>query len=287
VYIKLNKVEKILLLIIGKNSNLTHSILKKYDNTVSISSNEILTNVDILKRYKETNVVILFNNFQSAKYLNRVDNIEDYVNRSLTVTAKVLDYLKSFTNIQKIIYTSSSSVYGDNECCSEDDIPHPINLQASLKLSNEFFIKQYCKEYKVDYTILRVFNMYGGDDNFSVISKIINAVVNNIQLTLVNNGSGIRDFVHIDDVVEVILKLLYMKNIPILNIGTGRKMSVKDIVSYLQKHGFNVATQNVCNDNEIKISIANSQRVEQIIEKDFIKVEEYILNEVRKEDKPV
>lgn len=286
-YIKLNKVEKILLLIIGKNSNLTHSILKKYDNTVSISSNEILTNVDILKRYKENKVVILFNNFQSAKYLNRVDNIEDYVNRSLTVTAKVLDYLKSFTNIQKIIYASSSSVYGDNECCSEDDIPHPINLQASLKLSNEFFIKQYCIEYKVEYIILRVFNMYGGDDNFSVISKIINAVANNTQLTLVNNGSGIRDFVHIDDVVEVILKLLYMKNIPILNIGTGRKMSIKDIVDYLQKNGFKVATQNIFNDNEIKISIANSQRVEKIIEKDFIKVEEYILNELRKKDKQV
>lgn len=266
---------------------MTHSILKKYDNTVSISSNEILINIDILDKYKDDKVIVLFNNFQSAKYLNRVDNIEDYVNRSLTVTAKVLDYLKSFTNIQKIIYTSSSSVYGDNECCSEDDIPHPINLQASLKLSNEFFIKQYCKEYKVDYTILRIFNMYGGDDSFSVVSKIINAATNKTQLTLVNDGSGIRDFVHIDDVVEVILKLLYMKNIPILNIGTGRKMSVKDIVDYLQKNGFKVATQNIFNDNEIKISIANSQRVEQIIEKDFIKVEEYILNELSKKDKQI
>lgn len=252
----------------------------RYLNSISLSTDEVLNDIDCLNKFKNENLIILFNNFQSANQLSNMENMESFVNRSLTTTVKVLDYIKHFTRIKKIIYTSSSSVYGDNECCSEDDIPHPINLQASLKLSNEFFIKQYCNRGNIDYTILRVFNMYGGGDNFSVISKIINAIKKNTQLSLVNNGSGIRDFVHIDDVAEVILKLLYKKAIPILNIGTGRKMSVKDILSYLHKNGFNVVIQNICNENEIKISVANTQRVQQIIEKDFIKVEEYILEKV-------
>ncbi len=197
-----------MLLIIGKRSNLTSHIENSYLNSVSFSTDEIINNIDCLNKFRNENIVILFNNFQAANKLSDTENIEKFVNRSITSTVKVLDYIKNFKNIEKLIYTSSSSVYGDNKHCSEDDIPHPISLQASLKLSNEFFIKQYCNKHSIDYTILRVFNMYGGDDSFSVISKIINAVVNNTQLTLVNNGSGVRDFVHIDDVVEVILKWL-------------------------------------------------------------------------------
>lgn len=231
-----------------------------------------------MNQYKDDKVVILFNNFQTAKYLNCIDNMEEYVNRSITVTAKVLDFLKNFINIQKIMYTSSSSVYGNNEYCSEDDIPHPINLQASLKLSNEFFIKQYCKKHEIDYTILRVFNMYAGDDNFSVISKIIRAISEKTELTLINDGLGIRDFIHIDDVVQIIFKLLTIKKVPILNLGTGHKKSIKDILNYLKTYNIQVSTRNINNDNEIKISIANPQKVMKVMNKEFIKVEEYILD---------
>lgn len=231
-----------------------------------------------MNQYKDDKVVILFNNFQTAKYLNCIDNMEEYVNRSITVTAKVLDFLKNFINIQKIMYTSSSSVYGNNEYCSEDDIPHPVNLQASLKLANEFFIKQYCKKHEIDYTILRVFNMYAGDDNFSVISKIIGAINEKTELTLINDGLGIRDFIHIDDVVQIIFKLLTIKKVPILNLGTGCKKSIKDILNYLETHNIQVSTRNINNDNEIKISIANPKKVMKVMNKEFIKVEEYILD---------
>lgn len=282
VTIKINRTENILLLIIGKNSNLTRLIEKNYRNTISFSSQEILTNVNILNQYKDDKIVILFNNFQTAKYLNCIDNIEEYVNRSITVTAKVLDFLKNFTNIQKIIYTSSSSVYGDNECCSEDDIPHPISLQASLKLSNEFFIKQYCKNKSIDYTIIRIFNMYGENDNFSIVSKIINAIKNNETLSLINNGSGIRDFIHISDVVSIIIKLLTIESVPILNIGTGNKKSVRDVIDYLSSKNINVCIKNIKNDNEIKISIANINKLRNIFKNDFINVEEHILKELQK-----
>lgn len=258
--------------------------MKNYQNVVSFSSKKLLANIDILNEYKENKVIVLFNNFQSAKYLNSVDNIEDYVNRSLTITAKVLDYLKNFTNIQKIIYTSSSSVYGDNECCSEDDIPHPISLQASLKLSNEFFIKQYCKNKSIDYTIIRIFNMYGENDNFSIVSKIINAIKNNETLSLINNGSGIRDFIHISDVVSIVIKLSTIESVPILNIGTGNKKSVRDIIDYLSSKNINVCMKNIKNDNEIKISIANINKLRNIFKNDFINVEEYILKELQKEE---
>lgn len=272
------------MLIIGKKSNLTYKIEKRVPNTLSFSTDEILIDVSCLEKFKNENLILLFNNFQAANQLSNMDNMESFVNRSLTATVKVLDYLKNFTNIQKIIYTSSSSVYGDNECCSEDDIPHPISLQASLKLSNEFFIKQYCKNKSIDYTIIRIFNMYGESDNFSIVSKILNAIKNNETLSLINNGSGIRDFIHINDVVSIIIKLLTIGGVPILNIGTGNKKSVKDIIDYLSSKNINVCIKNIKNDNEIKISIANINKLRNIFKNDFINVEEYILKELQKEE---
>lgn len=280
--IKKDNQENILLIIIGKKSNLSQQLNKQYQNTILISSQDVIYNIKILEEFRDKKTIFLFNNFQTAKLLNNIDNIEEYVNRSILVTAKVLDYIKSFTLIEKIIYTSSSSVYGDNKFCSEQHVPHPINLQASIKLSNEFFIKQFCKEQSIDYTILRIFNMYGGDDNFSVVSKIINAAISKNTLTLINNGQGIRDFIHIDDVVYIILRILLLKNINILNIGTGEKKSIKNILDYLKQNNIPIATQNLINSSEIKVSIANPENLLKLIDKKFIQVEEYILNEIRK-----
>ncbi|MEV9528519.1 NAD(P)-dependent oxidoreductase [Aliarcobacter butzleri] len=270
-----------MLLIIGKRSNLTSHIENSYLNSVSFSTDEIINNIDCLNKFRNENIVILFNNFQAANKLSDTENIEKFVNRSITSTAKVLDYIKNFKNIEKLIYTSSSSVYGDNKHCCEDDIPHPISLQASLKLSNEFFIKQYCNKHSIDYTILRVFNMYGGNDNFSIISKIIKSIKEKEILNLVNNGSGIRDFIHIDNVVEIILNILNIKSLPIINIGTGNKKSVKEIVDFLFSKNIEVNIKNIVNSNEIKVSIANIDKLKRIYKNDFIKVEEYILKELK------
>ncbi len=69
--------------------------------------------------------------------------------------------------------------------------------------------------------------MYGADDNFSIISKIIKAYKNNEELNIVNNGNAIRDFIHIEDVVDIYSKILDKKDIKILNIGSGNGSSIK------------------------------------------------------------
>lgn len=97
----------------------------------------------------------------------------------------------------------------------------------------------------------------GGNDKFSVISKIIDAYKNKTVLNIVNDGEGIRDFIHIDDVVYIILKLLKIKYIPIINLGTGDKKSIKSILKKLKEKSIDIKINNVINDNEIKISLSN------------------------------
>ena len=268
--------------IIGKGSNLSSFLSKKIINSKLISSREILTNIEELNVLKDNLPInIIFNNFQPATKLNEFFNLENYVVNSILTTSKVLDFLKNNQiKVNKIIYTSSSSVYGNNILCNENDELKPMNLHASLKVANEKLVEKFCIENSIDYTIARIFNMYGGDDNFSIISKIIKAYKNNEELNIVNNGNAIRDFIHIEDVVDIYSKILDKKDIKILNIGSGNGSSIKNILDFLNNHNIKIKTKNIQRE-ELKISTADISKLKALLKKDtFFGVEDYLKKEL-------
>jgi len=266
-------------IIIGKNSNLSECIYKSISNCILISSREIINSINILKDFKDKKINIIFNNFQPATQLNNLEYSSDYIINAILVTSMVLDYFRD-SNISKIIYTSSSSVYGSNILCKETDELKPMNLHASLKVANEKLIEKYCLDNTIDYTIARIFNMYGGNDSFSVVSKIINAYKNNQDITIVNNGNAIRDFIHIDDVVSIYVKLLEINDTHILNIGTGSGSSIKGILDFLSNNGIKIQTNNIFRD-ELKTSTSDARLLFEITGKnDFIKIEKYLNGEL-------
>ena len=269
-------------IIIGKNSNLTNKLSNKLLDCNILSSREILSSSKILNELKEQlDINIIFNNFQTAINLNKFDNLESYISNSIISTSRILDFFnKNHIKINKIIYTSSSSVYGNNILCNEKDELKPMNLHASLKVANEKLIEKFCLDNNIDYTIARIFNMYGGDDNFSIISKIIQAYKDNNELTIVNNGNSIRDFIHIEDVVDIYLKILELKNVNILNIGTGEGNSVKNILDYLKNNNINLKLKNI-NRSELKISTADTQYLNSLFcEIKFRQINDYLKKEL-------
>ena len=268
--------------IIGKGSNLSSFLSKKIINSKLISSREILINIEELNVLKDNLPInIIFNNFQPATKLNEFFNLENYVVNSILTTSKVLDFIKNNQIVvNKIIYTSSSSVYGNNILCNENDELKPMNLHASLKVANEKLVEKFCIENSIDYTIARIFNMYGADDNFSIISKIIKAYKNNEELNIVNNGNAIRDFIHIEDVVDIYSKILDKKDIKILNIGSGNGSSIKNILDFLNNHNIKIKTKNIQRE-ELKISTADISKLKELLKKDtFFEVEDYLKKEL-------
>ena len=69
---------------------MTSHIENSYLNSVSFSTDEIINNIDCLNKFRNENIVILFNNFQAANKLSDTENIEKFVNRSITSNSYIM-----------------------------------------------------------------------------------------------------------------------------------------------------------------------------------------------------
>ena len=277
--------DKTITVIIGKRSNLSFTLSKRLHTTDLLSSESLLESLFQLDKYNGKKINVVFNNFQPSTQLKSFINPPLYVDMSISLTIKILTYfINNGAKINKIIYTSSSSVYGNSSTTDEDSQPCPVSIPSSLKRLNEQFLEKICSQHNLNLTVARIFNMYGGNDEFSIIRKIYDCYLNKTVLTIFNNGKSIRDFIHIDNVVDVYEKLLLDSsiNIQILNIGSGKGQSLSNILKNLSKNGNCIDTSNAYS-KEIPLSKSNIIRLSTVVDvASFIDVNEYLLNKLNR-----
>lgn len=265
--------------IFGLRSNLSKELNNILDDAIVLSA----SNVNHLYKYqnkKRINVVI--NSFQRSTQKNNLLEPIQYIKKTLydlSIIINALIELKDLIGV--VIYTSSASVYGDNSFCSEEDQVYPSSIYSSLKISSEIMIEQYLSFHNIQFIISRVFNIYGGFDNFSVISKIIDSINNNLKLDLINEGIALRDYVHVNDVSLIYKELLDSDFSGIVNVATGKGLSVESIIGFLEKNSIELKI-NKSVSNEINQSVASISKLESIIQvPKFINVNKYILNKIK------
>lgn len=137
------------------------------------------------------------------------------------------------TDAKKIVFASSAAVYGysSKNPVKETDLTNPTTIYGHHKLIAEEAIKAYCNTYGLNYAILRLFNVYGGDPHIGkdVISIFIRRALKGESI-LVKGSKKFRDFVHLDDVAQVFKKVVTsnVSNVTV-NIGTGVTMTLQEI----------------------------------------------------------
>jgi len=154
-------------------------------------------------------------------------------------TLKILEYSKKFA-VKKVLYTSSSCVYGNKKIMVEsDDDFQPDTPYAITKLLGEYYAKFWSSHYSLDIAIVRLFNVYGPGDfpgiYRSVIPNFIQLAKNNESLEITGSGNETRDFCYIDDTVNGICLILFNKTNPcdVFNIATGSSTSIIEIANYI------------------------------------------------------
>ena len=220
---------------------------------------------------------LIINSFYPTSKLSKINSFRDYFNQSIVNLSDILDCINK-KKLNKIIYTSSASVYGsiiDNRYIKDDN--NRI-LYASTKLLCETLLNNFCNKNKIQLIIARVFNIYGGNENFSIIYKLIEAKnkKKNKNLIIYNNGNSVRDFIHVDDVCDIYSKCLLTKKSFLFDVGSGRGTKINDIIKLL-KMSYKKITYKKSKINEINHSIADLLGIKKYIKKKkFIKIENFL-----------
>ena len=140
----------------------------------------------------------------------------------------------------KVVYASSSSVYGDTSILptTESDEKRPINPYAKTKLEKDKLAEQYAKN-GLKVIGLRYFNVFGprqSKEYAGVIKLFLERIQQGLPPLVNGDGLQIRDFVYVDDAVNAnILSMESDIDFEFFNIGTGTTISILDLANIIIK----------------------------------------------------
>ncbi len=187
---------------------------------------DILDNSHLLDSMKNHDVVIHL--AAKTDVIDSVNNPDNTFQTNVQGTQNVLNSCQ-FHNISKIIVTSSAATYqNSNSSVTETNVLEPLSPYGKSKLDMEKITIQS----KINYSILRLFNVYGSGQNNGVIANFKKNISKNNPLIIFGDGNAIRDFIHIDDVVNSIILSMGSKS-GIYNIASGIGTSINDLATLL------------------------------------------------------
>jgi UDP-glucuronate 4-epimerase len=139
-----------------------------------------------------------------------IENPMAYADSNLTGHLSILEGCRN-NNVGHLIYASSSSVYGLNNktpFSTEDSVDHPVSLYAATKKSNELMAHSYSHLYDIPTTGLRFFTVYGSWGRPDMAPYIFTKkILAGDTIDINNNGDMWRDFTHVDDIVEGVVRI--------------------------------------------------------------------------------
>lgn len=196
---------------------------------------------------------------------------------NVMTTARLLEAVRN-AKVGRFVFLSSCAVYGDERSTHEDGPCRPISTNGIEKLLNEKMVTEFCLAHAIDFQILRIFNMYGGDDRFSIVSRLQRAAVDGDPFVLNNRGMAQRDFIHVGDVAHVVWKLLEQ---PVghsrINVGTGVATRISDLVDLVRERFASIKVVPASGSaHEVEYSRADTARLKQAIHHDFLDIEDYV-----------
>ena len=173
---------------------------------INLEDNESLK--DVFDKFKPERVVNLA---AQAGVRYSLENPSAYIQSNLVGFGNILENCRN-TEVEHLVYASSSSVYGGNTnfpFSEKDGVNHPVSLYAATKRSNELMAHTYSHLFKLPASAVRFFTVYGpwGRPDMALF-LFTKAILKNEPINIFNNGEMIRDFTFVSDIVNSLVKLL-------------------------------------------------------------------------------
>lgn len=161
---------------------------------------------------------------------------EIYSRNNVLATQRLLEAAERHGRLEKFVYASSSSVYGDAEAfpTTEVDLPRPVSPYGVTKLAAEHLTTLYGTNFGVPTMSLRYFTVYGpGQRPDMAFTRFAQAAVAGREIRIFGTGEQIRDFTFIDDVVEANMlaaAAVHVRPGEVVNVSGGSNISVNEVL---------------------------------------------------------
>ena len=168
-------------------------------------------------------------------------DFQRYTSANVDATQKLLEASLRAESLRRLVYASSSSVYGDAERypTEETDRPQPVSPYGVTKLAAEHLCSLYARNYGLPTASLRYFTVYGpGQRPDMAFTRFCRAVHEGRPIEVYGTGEQVRDFTFVDDVVEANLQVAAADAdaVPpgtVLNVAGGASTTVNEVLDLL------------------------------------------------------
>jgi len=144
--------------------------------------------------------------------------------------------------VRKVVFASSSSVYGDTPTLPkrEDMAPNPLSPYAVSKLAGEHYMRVFFEVYGISTLSLRYFNVFGPrqdpDSQYAaVIPKFITSTLSHRSPTIFGDGEQTRDFTYVKDVVQANIRAMESDAQGVFNVAYCRRINVKELAAMIME----------------------------------------------------
>ena len=235
----------------------------------------INVNVDITDYKGMKNVLsgvdYVFHLAAEARLQPAINNPIDAVHRNCVGTTVILQCARE-SGVERFVYSSTSSGYGNNPWPNTEDQPDDcLNPYSASKIAAEKFCKMYYNLYGLETISLRYFNVFGErcptrGQYAPVIGIFDRQKESGEPLTIVGNGSQRRDFIHVKDVAKAnylaatqSFDRKYLGEV--FNVGSAKNYSIKEIADCIDTKQINIAER----DGEMDTTLADITRISKVL----------------------
>ena len=233
-------------LVTGKKENLS----KCFDQDNFSFLEYDLGNLDGIENHLG-DVDILFHFAADPEVRTGYSKPEDSFEQNIVNTFNLLQKIKQ-SKIKKIVFASSSSVYGDAKIIptNEEYGPLcPISHYGASKLACEAMVSSFCHNYNIEGVILRLANVIGLRGRHGLIWDLVHKLkINQDELELLGDGKQTKSFIHISDAINGIFSSLnnLQDKVEVFNLGSEDSVEIMDVAKIVCKN---------MGLNEIKINL--------------------------------
>lgn len=172
---------------------------------------------------------------QAGVRLSWSERFADYSSHNVLATQRLLEAVRALDRRPRVVYASSSSVYGNAPAypTAEIDLPRPHSPYGVTKLAAEHLCALYAANWGVDTISLRYFTVYGPRQRPDMaLHRLIDATLNGERFPLYGDGSAVRDFTFVDDIVaaNVVAATAAVQPGQVFNVAGGGSIAMRDLL---------------------------------------------------------